>query len=197
MSGQKVGDVRYRDVNGDGIITDADRTLVGKARPDYTFGMNNRFNYKKFDLSISISGQLGGYLYSMLGRNLDRPTGNSGTGNLLAKWKNMWISEEEPGDGKTPSFFSTTTTDLYDTRWLYKTDFIKIRNVTFGYTIPINRKIARKARVYCSIQNLWTWDKYDGGFSPEASTYGSKKTGYDYGSYPMARVYTLGVNLNF
>ena len=64
-----------------------------------------------------------------------------------------------------------------------------------GYNIPINKKFASKLRTYFSIQNLYTWDKYDGGFSPEASTYGSKKTGYDFGSYPMARVYTLGVNM--
>ena len=76
--------------------------------------------------------------------------------------------------------YPATTSDLYDTRWLYKSDFVKIKNVMLGYNIPINKKFASKLRTYFSIQNLYTWDKYDGGFSPEASTYGSKKTGYDF-----------------
>ena len=56
MEGQKVGDIRYRDVNGDGIINDSDRTLVGKARPDFTWGLTNKFNYKRFDLTVTLTG---------------------------------------------------------------------------------------------------------------------------------------------
>lgn len=196
MTGQKVGDVRYRDVNRDGKIDENDKTIVGKARPDATWGLTNKFNYKNFDLTVTLTGQWGGHLYSLLGRVTDN-TGDAGRGNLTRKWLNSWFSEEEPGDGRTPYFLSTTTEDLYDTRWLYKSDFVKIKNVMLGYNVPVSKKFVRKIRTYFSIQNLWTWDKYEAGFSPEASTYGSKKTGYDYGSYPMARIYTLGVNMEF
>lgn len=197
MTNQKVGDIRYRDANGDGKIDENDKTLVGKARPDFTWGLTNKFFYKNFDLTITFTGQWGGYLYSLLGTVIDN-TGDAGRGNLSRKWLHSWFSEDEPGDGKTPYFLSTTTEDLWDTRWLYKSDFVKIKNVTLGYNFRIKKNsLIRKLRAYFSIQNLYTWDKYDGGYSPEASTYGSKKTGYDYGSYPMTRSYTIGINAEF
>lgn len=197
MTNQKVGDVRYRDVNGDGKIDENDKTLVGKARPDFTWGLTNKFFYRNFDLTVTLTGQWGGYLYSLLGRVIDN-TGDAGRGNLSRKWLNSWFSEDEPGDGVTPYFLSTTTEDLWDTRWLYKSDFVKIKNVTLGYNFRLKKSaMVRKLRAYFSIQNLYTWDKYDVGYSPEASTYGSKKTGYDYGSYPMTRSYSIGVNAEF
>lgn len=197
MSNQKVGDVRYRDVNGDGKIDENDKTLVGKARPDFTWGVTNKLYYKNFDFTLTFTGQWGGYLYSILGRVIDN-TGDAGRGNLMRKWKDSWFSEDEPGDGVTPYFLSTTTKDLWDTRWLYKSDFVKLKNVTLGYNFRLKKNsLVRRLRLYFTIQNLYTWDKYAAGYSPEASTYGSKKTGYDYGSYPMARSYTFGLNVDF
>ena len=187
----KLGDVRFRDVDGNGIIDDNDRTIVGKPTPDYTFGMTNTFKYKGFDLSILITGQTGGQIYSLLGRAIDRP-GMGVKINALSHWQNMWVSEEQPGDGRTPSM-SATTSALYDTRWLYKSDYIKIKNITLGYTIPL-KKIIRNARVYVSAENVYMWDNYNGGYSPEANNGGSAGD-YDYGSYPQARVVTFGLKL--
>lgn len=195
MQTTKVGDVRYRDANGDGYISDSDRTLMGKPDPDYTFGMTNTFKYKNFDLSILITAQTGGQLYAVLGRAMDRP-GMGANVNVLSHWKNMWKSEAEPGDGKTPGIDNANTGQFYDSRWLYSTDFIKLKSVTLGYQIPFKKKFIQKARVYVSGENLLMWDKYDGGFSPEANNGGSKGD-YDYGSYPQARVVTLGVNVTF
>ena len=195
MQNTKVGDVRYRDANGDGIISDSDRTLMGKPDPDYTFGITNTFKYKNFDLSVLVTAQTGGHIYGVLGRAMDRP-GMGANGNVLSHWKNMWKSEAEPGDGKTPGIDNANTGQFYDSRWLYSTDFIKIKNVTLGYRLPLKKKFVQNARVYLSGENLLMWDKYDGGFSPEANNGGS--TGdYDYGSYPQARVITLGVNVTF
>lgn len=195
MQTTKVGDVRYRDANGDGYISDSDRTLMGKPDPDYTFGMTNTFKYKNFDLSILITAQTGGQLYAVLGRAMDRP-GMGANVNVLSHWKNMWKSEAEPGDGKTPGIDNANTGQFYDSRWLYSTDFIKLKSVTLGYRIPFKKKFIQNARVYVSGENLLMWDKYDGGFSPEANNGGSKGD-YDYGSYPQARVVTLGVNVTF
>ena len=195
MQNTKVGDVRYRDANGDGVISDSDRTLMGKPDPDYTFGMTNTFKYKNFDLSILITGQTGGHIYGVLGRAMDRP-GMGANINVLAHWKNMWKSEAEPGDGKTPGIDNANTGQFYDSRWLYSTDFIKIKNITLGYRLPFKKKFIQNARVYLSGENLLMWDKYDGGFSPEANNAGSSGD-YDYGSYPQARVITLGVNVTF
>lgn len=196
MTNSQVGDVRYRDANDDGVINDQDRTLVGKPSPDYTFGFTNSFRYKDFDLSILLTAQTGGKLYSVLGRAMDRP-GMGASINVLAKWKNMWRSEEEPGDGKTPGIDNKNTSSLYDSRWLYSTDFIKIKNITLGYRIPVKRfKYLSSARLYMSAENVWMWDKYDGGFSPESNN-GGKTADYDYGAYPQPRTITLGVNVTF
>ena len=178
MQNSKVGDVRYRDANGDGVINDSDRTLMGKPDPDYTFGITNTFKYKNFDLSFLITAQTGGQIYSVLGRAMDRP-GMGANGNVLS-----------------PSIDNANTGQFYDSRWLYSTDFIKLKNVTLGYRIPFKKKLIQNARVYLTGENLLMWDKYEGGFSPEANNGGS--TGdYDYGSYPQARVITLGVNVTF
>lgn len=185
--GSRLGDVRYRDVNDDGVINDEDRTLVGKPNPDYTFGMTNRWTYKRWDLSVLCTAQFGGMLYSMSpGRYMDNP-GMAYSQNVFSWWQHMWKSEEEPGDGKTPAIESTTG-ELYDTRWLYSSDYFRIKNVTLGYRIPANKKIMRNARVYFTVENLWMWDKYDGGYSPE-------NRGNN--AYPQARTYTIGANFTF
>ena len=196
MKNSVVGDVRYRDVNDDGVIDDNDRTLVGKPTPDYTFGMTNKFQYKDFDLSILFTGQKGGMIYSILGRAIDRP-GMGASYNVLSRWKNMWMSEANPGDGKTPGINNTNTSSLYDSRWLYSTDFIKLKNVTLGYKIPLRKKkVLSSARIYIAGENLLMWHKYDGGYSPETNN-GGRTDDYDYGSYPQARTFTFGVNLTF
>ena len=187
MTGTQLGDVRYRDVNDDGRINDADRTLVGKPNPDVVLGMTNRLSWRKWDLSISCSAQYGGYLYSVIpGRYIDN-AGMHISQNMFRWWKNMWISEEQPGDGRTPAIDSTTG-ELRDTRWLYKTDFFRIKNITLGYTFNFRKKFIRGIRMYSSIENVWIWDEYDGGYSPE-----NKGNNI----YPQARVYTLGVNVKF
>ena len=185
--GTALGDVRYRDVNDDGVINDDDRTLVGKPNPDFTFGMTNKLSWKAFDLSVLCTAQFGGMLYSMSpGRYMDNP-GMAISQNVFSWWKNMWRSEEEPGDGKTPALNSTTG-ELRDTRWLYSSDYIRIKNITLGYKLPLNRKIVRNARVYFTVENVWMWDKYDGGYSPENK--GNN-------AYPQARTYTIGANFSF
>lgn len=193
MSSSKVGDVRYEDVTKDGKITEADKTLVGSPSPKFTFGLTNRFNYKNFDLSVLLTGQTGGQIYGLWGRAIDRP-GMGAQQNASANWKNMWRSEAEPGDGKTPGILSTTSS-LYDTRWLYSSDFIKIKNITLGYNIPWKNKHIDFARVFVSCENVYMWDRYD-GYSPESNN-GGTGGDYDYGAYPQARVFSLGVNLTF
>lgn len=186
--GTRLGDVRYRDVNDDGVIDDSDRTLVGKPNPDFTLGLTNKFTYKNFDLSVLCTAQFGGMLYNMSpGRYMDN-AGMVYSQNVFSWWQNMWKSEEEPGDGKTPALESTTG-ELRDTRWLYSSDYIRIKNVMLGYKVPLKRKkIIQNARVYCTIENVWMWDKYDGGYSPENK--GNN-------AYPQARVYTLGAKFTF
>lgn len=187
--GTQLGDVRYRDVNDDGVIDDNDRTLVGKPDPDFIFGMTNKLTWKNFDFSIMLTAQTGGWLYSVSpGRYCDNP-GMGYSQNLFSWWQNCWWSEDEPGDGKTPAIDSTTG-ELRDTRWLYKSDYLRIKNITLGYKVPLKKKTPyiRSIRVYFAIENVYRWDCYSGGYSPE-------NRGNN--SYPQARTYSLGATLNF
>ena len=187
--GTQLGDVRYRDVNDDGVIDDNDRTLVGKPDPDFVFGMTNKFQWKNWDLSFVLTAQTGGWLYSVSpGRYIDNP-GMGYSQNLFSWWQNCWWSEDEPGDGKTPAIDSTTG-ELRDTRWLYKSDYLRIKNITLGYKLPIKKssKYVRSCRFYLSVENVYRWDCYPGGYSPE-------NRGNN--AYPQARTYSIGANVNF
>ena len=106
QTGSVVGTVRYRDVSGpdgvpDGKITEADRVHMGHPQPSCTYGMTNSFKYKNWTASFLITAQTGGKIYGALGRAFDRQ-GMGTSVNVLRKWKNMWFSESDPGDGHTP-----------------------------------------------------------------------------------------------
>jgi TonB-linked SusC/RagA family outer membrane protein len=198
------GDLRYTDVNHDGAYDkDHDRVLLGSPIPTMTYGMTNKFSYRNFDLSILLTAQTGGKVFGVLGRAIDRPSMNPNS-NMMDVWMNAWWSEEEQGDGKTPSIFSTTTGGNVDSRWLWSSDYLRIKNLTVGYKLPINPRIISYARLYCSIENLWKWDNYYNGYSPEAANTasttvpgGTSALGLDYGGYPISRIVTFGLNINF
>jgi len=205
FNGTKIvpGDIRYNDTNNDGIITADDKAYLGSPTPKCTYGFINNFSYANFDLSIVTTAQSGGKIYGILGRAIDRP-GMGALSNVMGRWRNAWWSETEQGDGKTPYILSTTTGTTLDSRWLYSSDYIRIKNLTLGYNIKTLRKIFASCRVYASIENLALFSKYYGGYSPEAANSGvsgapggSNSLGIDYGGYPISRVYTMGINITF
>ena len=196
MKQTMVGDSRFRDVNDDGVIDDNDRTVVGKPSPDFTFGLTNRFTFGRWEFSFLLTAQAGGMIYSTLGRAIDIPRQNQGS-NMLRHWKNMWVSETQPGDGMTPGIHNTNIAELYCTRWLYSTDFIKVKNMSLSYKFKFRKSSHVKGlKLYLNAENLYMWDKYSGGFSPETNN-GNLMSAYDYGAYPQARTVTLGVNMTF
>lgn len=186
------GDLRHQDIDGDGNITDGDRQNLGKPAPDFTFGMTNRFSWKNWDASILFTAQTGGHIYGMLGRAIDR-AGMGPQTNAMGWWRDAWWSEEDPGNGMVPYQRSTVKPDG-DSRFLYSSDYFRIKNLTIGYSIPF-KKFINSARVYLSCENLLILDSYYHGYSPESSNGGG--LGIDYGSYPSARTFTFGVNINF
>ncbi|MDP9960271.1 SusC/RagA family TonB-linked outer membrane protein [Chryseobacterium lathyri] len=193
-NGAIAGDVKYRDVNGDGVINEKDRHIIGGPTPDYYWGFTNTFSFKGFDLSVFFQGQKGGYSYALLGRAIDR-TSMGTTTNVMGNWANRWRSDENPGDGKTPRLDGTTGS-LLDTRWLYDATYIQLKNVTLGYNF--SQDLASKLkisnlRIYVSLENVWRKDHYYGGYNPESV----QSDGTDYGAYPNAKVYMMGLNFNF
>lgn len=204
FEGKKVqpGDIRYRDVNNDGRYDkDSDRDYLGSPTPKFVFGMTNRFSYKNFDLSVLLTAQTGGKIYGILGRAIDRPSMGAKS-NIMGHWRDAWWSEDEPGNGSVPYILSQTTGATLDSRWLYSSNYLRIKNLTFGYKLPINPKVISYARIYFAVENLAKWDSYYGGYSPEAANVGSgpggsSALGLDYGGYPIARTFTFGINVNF
>ncbi|MBQ7427097.1 MAG: TonB-dependent receptor [Bacteroidaceae bacterium] len=197
QTGSVVGSVRYRDANGDGQITEADRVYMGHPQPTFTYGMTNTFKYKNWDFSFLITAQTGGKIYGALGRAFDRQ-GMGTSINVLKKWRNMWFSESDTGDGQTPNAWVSGISEEYDNRWLYSSDFIKLKNVNIGYRFKMPKKFYVKSiRVNASVENVFMIDNYDGGYSPESNNSTSRISSYDYGAYPQARTFNLGVNFQF
>lgn len=191
----KPGDLRHQDTNGDGNIDPTtsgnDMVFLGKPTPDFVFGMTNRFVWKNLDASILFTAQTGGSIYGTIGRAIDR-AGMGPQTNAMGWWRDAWWSEEDPGNGKVPYQRSAVKPDS-DSRFLYKSDYFRVKNLTIGYRIPFKR-IINSARFFISCENLLILDNYYHGYSPEASNVG---TGMDYGAYPSARTFTTGININF
>ena len=200
----KPGDIKYEDVNHDGDYSyTKDRVFLGQPTPKVTFGLTNTFAWKGFDASLLITGQFGGKIYGALGRAIDRPSMGAKS-NVMDCWTNAWWSEDEVGDGKTPYILSTTTGGTCDSRWLYSSDYVSLKNFTFGYTVPMKNNFIKNLRVFVSLENLLRYDHYYEGYSPEAANTaksgvpgGTTALGIDYGGYPTAKSYNLGVNITF
>lgn len=198
-----IGTARMLDVNGDGVITDKDKAIIGDPNPDLLFGMTNEFSYKNFDLSILISGQIGG---DLLNANYQDTENLDGVFNVRKSVKDRWRSPEQPGDGITPRTKSGTT-ELFrfcNTHWLSDASFLTVKNITLGYTIPFKpNDYLSKVRVYFTCHQLATWTKYT-GLNPEVSSYNAdnadrswKGLGVDLTTYPIPRSFSVGCNITF
>lgn len=198
---EALGDLIFEDVNGDKVIDTNDYQCVGNYQPDFTYGWTNKLGYKNFDLAVTIDGQVGGKVIYAAARAF---TLNRYDDNVLAEsGLNRWRSAEQPGNGFS---HKAGTNNLGanispSTRYLHNADFLRIRNIALGYTMP--RKLCSKigvesVRFSMNVQNLWTFDSYP-GYSVEANYKGNSATnnGVDFGGYPISRVITFGVNLNF
>ena len=193
-TGQQPGDTKYRDANGDGKIDASDYVIAGNYQPKFEYGITNTFDYKNWDLSILIQGRVGGDLLSIGSRAWNRPT-NDPRYLYMDQWlKDAYWSEEEPGNGKTPAFFSAVTSQ-YDTNWMYSAAYLRIKNVTLGYAIPVKTAWLSRLRAYISCDNLYMWDNYYPGFSPEAATQDNASS--DWGAYPSARTMSFGISATF
>lgn len=193
------GDVKFEDVNGDKKIDANDRTLIGNNQPDFTYGMTNSFSYKGFDLNVVVQGVQGGQILNLSRRFFENLEGNA---NQVAVVLGRWRSAQDPGDGITPRANSRSTgnNNQVSTRWIESASYFRIRNITLGYNLPktlVQKFKIQSLRVYAGMQNVLTVSKYI-GYNPEVSGYEGPLTGgVDYGSYPLARTTTFGLNLGF
>ncbi|MFD1255946.1 SusC/RagA family TonB-linked outer membrane protein [Mucilaginibacter terrae] len=199
--GSAPGDVKYEDVNGDGTINGNDITNIGNPLPKFTYGLTNRFSYDKFELSFLLQGSYGNKILNAA----DRYTNYfNGSFNVRTNALNRWRSAEDPGDGMTPRAVipNPSSTTVASTRNIFDGSFMRIRNVTLGYTLPAT--VAKKlkissARFFLTAENLYTFTNYF-GYNPEINVwFGSNQPRYgvDQGTYPVAKTFSIGLNLNF
>lgn len=207
-SGIRPGDVKYYDKNEDGKINDDDRVICGSPFPKVYGSVSNTFRYAGFDLLIDLQYSLGNKLYAGWKAG-DHGLGNLGGDNngyniLKKEWENRW-TENNPSN-TTPraiasgTAFENNTLD-YTSRYLENANFLRIRNVTLGYTLPktTTQKIGiNRLRLYATASNLYTFTSYD-GFDPEVCLFPERTSyrGYDMGSTPRLRSFVFGINVQF
>ena len=186
----KPGDVRYLDLNGDGLINNDDRTKIGDPNPDFIFGFNVSLDYKGFDFLVQASGIAGNQLVQSW-------RGPGGRGNysaeILGRWTGPGSSNRLPRvteEGTNWAQFS----DLY----VYDGSYLRISTVTLGYDLAriVKKNYLSKVRLYASVLNAFTFTKYN-GMDPEIGHNDWYSTGIDLGYYPRPRTMLIGANIRF
>lgn len=185
------GDLRYVDVDGDGAITDKDRTDIGNGTPDWTFGLNLNAEWKGFDLNLFFQGVHGADVFDATYRT-DVYSGNFPSW-MLGRWCGEGTSNKYPrlASGDNTNW---QVSDIY----VYDGSYFRFKNLVIGYTLPqaLTRKVAvQNLRFYFQAENLCTWTKYH-GYDPEISS-GATSLGVDRGIYPQARTLTIGAQISF
>ena len=193
----QLGDYRYRDLNGDGRLTDADKTIIGNVNPDYVFGITNHVTVGRFDLSVLIQGVHGNNILNA--NRLQFLALDGFGGNIpLEYYRNAFDPVTNP-NGKYPMVTTNRVgVGRFSDAFVEDGSYVRLKNVQLGYELP-PRAVpgARSARVYVSAINLFTITDYT-GYDPEVSAFSTTAMrGVDLGSYPQSRLVTVGMTLTF
>jgi TonB-linked SusC/RagA family outer membrane protein len=195
----KGGDPIWDDLNGDNVIDDNDRQIIGNAQPKFTGGFNNDFSYKNFTLNAFFQFVSGNDIYSVLNgqRNWVFAYNNTST-DALNRWREQGDVTNYPRPIRNDPLHSGYYYRVSD-RWIEDGSYLRLKNVSLAYNVP--KKITDKLnignlRAYVTGQNLVTWTHYT-AYDPEVSSYSGLKIGVDEGSYPQSRTIIFGVNVDF
>ncbi len=221
-----VGDIKYEDINKDGVIDEKDRTDIGSPLPKFTYGWTNTFRYKNIDLSIFLNGSYGNkvFNYNALTLTHMNSTWTNQLQSVVSKRARLepidasivyadgskWYDHIDNVRVKNPSTKTPHTSiqdpndnDRISDRYVEDGSYLRIKNITLGYTFPkalLSKAKIENLRVYVNIQNLYTFTKYS-GYDPEvgASTQDSSGLTYgvDNGRYPSPAMYSFGLNITF
>lgn len=193
-----LGDIKFKDVNGDGVVDADDRTVIGNPHPDVTFGWQNTFRYKGFDLSVFVQGSYGNDVFNAIGRSLTAT--NLTYRNQLASVSDYW-SVANP-NATHPRYTSNSTPNiLISDRYIEDGSYVRIQNIRLGYQIPamvFEKAGISRINIYGSIQNVYTFTNYS-GYDPEVGALNQNTLlmGVDNGRYPTPRTFTLGLDVEF
>ncbi|QKJ64474.1 TonB-dependent receptor [Flavobacterium sp. M31R6] len=194
-----LGDVKYKDINGDGKIDANDKTFIGNPHPDLTFGFTNNFKYKNFDCSIFLQGSYGNDVM-----NLTKRAGTTNASlydNQLVDAMDYYSATNTGSNNPRPIADSANNNLLISDRYVEDGSYIRIQNVTLGYSLPsdvISKFKVTRLRLYGTAQNLLTFTDYS-GYDPEIGSFNQNVllSGIDNGRYPVARTFTIGLNVEF
>jgi TonB-linked SusC/RagA family outer membrane protein len=203
QQGLKPGDVSYVDVDRNGVIDENDQTHVGSSIPKVTAGLNVSMSYKNWDVSLFFQGAYGQKVFSVLNRDIE---GFYRAFNVTERYfQNRWTGEGSTNEYPRASWDASGNNTKFSTRFLENGSYTRLKNLQFGYTFPkdfISRYGFNSFRIYVSGTNLLTFTKFQGSdpemtVSDNAKGSGDLANGIDWGTYPAARSYNVGINVSF
>ncbi len=192
QAGAQPGDIKFADLNGDGVINSKDQTQIGNPFPKFTVGWNLNLEYKNFDLSVLTYASSGNDVYRALERNANYT-------NKFRSVLDRWTGAGTTNDAHNPrySFTDPNNNARVSDRYVEDGSFIKVRNIVLGYDFQLKpiKKLFKSVRLYGQVKNAFTFTKYT-GFDPEINA-GLSDVGIDRGAYPQARTYSVGLDIKF
>lgn len=189
--GAEPGDIRFRDLNNDGVINDSDRTVIGNPNPSWLFSMNNSLSYKGFELSVFLQGIAGNKIYNA--NNIDN-TGMAAAYNQTTDVLKRWQGEGTSNSMPRAVFGDPNQNTRVSDRFVENGSYLRLKNITLSYTFPkqwLQKAQIENARLLISCENVATITGYS-GFDPEVGI-----NGIDQNRYPISRTFSLGLNFNF
>ncbi|MEO1450817.1 MAG: hypothetical protein AAFV07_14915, partial [Bacteroidota bacterium] len=189
-----VGQIRYKDTNEDGTISDEDRTIIGDTNPDYIWGLSNTFSWKGFDLSFLFQAVAGADIINTLRIRFDNLDGRRNVPKAI-------LDQAWDGEGSSTTHRQVNLNNSngrFSDRFIEDGSYLRLKNLQLGYTVDAKDvPWLSNARIYVNAVNLWTRTDYS-GFDPEVNAFNSSAMrGVDLGNYPQARTFMMGVNLGF
>ncbi|KUG07455.1 SusC/RagA family TonB-linked outer membrane protein [Solirubrum puertoriconensis] len=205
------GLIKFKDLNNDGRIDDADKTVIGNANPKLVGGLNQQFAYRGFDASVFLNFVLGNDVYNANKLEFTSNTANTAYSNVLGIMEDRYRTIEADGTpitsldrlrevNQNANIWTPTRNFVFHSWAVESGSFLRVNNVTLGYTLPktlTSRAKLSSLRFYVTANNLYTFTKYS-GYDPEVNTRRSSPLtpGVDYAAYPRSRAFLLGVNLS-
>ena len=189
--GAEPGDIRFRDLNNDGVINDSDRTVIGNPNPSWLFSMNNSLSYKGFELSVFLQGIAGNKIYNA--NNIDN-TGMAAAYNQTTDVLKRWQGEGTSNSMPRAVFGDPNQNTRVSDRFVENGSYLRLKNITLSYTFPkqwLQKAQIENARLSLSCENVASITGYS-GFDPEVGI-----NGIDQNRYPISRTFSLGLNFNF
>jgi TonB-linked SusC/RagA family outer membrane protein len=220
QTGLWVGDVKYKDINGDGKIDQNDMTIIGNPWPKLTGGFSNSFSYKGIDLSILITGSYGNQVYNYIAAEASNPNNINLSRNLMVKALDYAkVTTDASGNAilsnpgtRVPRISNNQLSadnnfGKITDRFLEDGSYLRLKNISLSYNIPSKilgyAKVIKGLKATIAVQNIYTWTKYT-GYDPEIGAYvgtgsagNNQASGIDFGRYPITPMYTATLNVNF